>query len=93
MNLLPSTCPICGGEVVVTKFRCTACESSVEGQFQPKQGAFSALSPEQVQFIEVFVKCEGRLNRMESELDLSYPTIRARLTLSLIHISEPTRPY
>lgn len=80
MNTLPSACPICGGEVVVTRFRCVACDSSVEGQFQPKQGAFSMLSPEQLQFIEVFVKCEGKLNRMESELDLSYPTIRARLT-------------
>jgi hypothetical protein len=80
MNALPSACPICGGEVVVTRFRCVACDSSVEGQFQPKQGAFSMLSPEQLQFIEVFVKCEGKLNRMESELDLSYPTIRARLT-------------
>jgi hypothetical protein len=80
MNTLPSACPICGGEVAVTRFRCAACDSSVEGQFQPKQGAFAMLSPEQLQFIEVFVKCEGKLNRMESELDLSYPTIRARLT-------------
>jgi len=38
------------------------------------------LSREQLRFVEVFVKCEGRLNRMETELDLSYPTIRARLT-------------
>lgn len=79
MNTLPSACPICGGEVVVTRFRCVACDSSVEGQFQPKQGAFSMLSPEQLQFIEVFVKCEGKLNRMEDELNLSYPTLRSRL--------------
>jgi hypothetical protein len=26
-----------------------------------------------------FVRCEGRFNRMEDELNLSYPTIRNRL--------------
>jgi hypothetical protein len=30
-------------------------------------------------FIVTFVRCEGRINRMEQELDLSYPTIRNRL--------------
>lgn len=80
MNALPNTCPICSGEIVVTRFRCAACDSSIEGHFQPRQAAFAALSPEQLQFVEVFVKCEGRLNRMESELELSYQTIRARLT-------------
>lgn len=80
MNSLPNVCPLCSGEIVVTRFRCAACDSSIEGQFEPKQSAFGALSPEQLQFVEVFVKCEGRLNRMETELELSYPTIRARLT-------------
>ena len=80
MNSLPAACPICNSAVVVTRFHCSACDSTVDGQFEPKQTAFAALSPEQLQFVEVFVKCEGRLNRMESELDLSYPTIRARLT-------------
>ena len=80
MNALPNACPLCSGEIVVTRFRCTACDCSIEGQFEPKQTAFAALSAEQLQFVEVFVKCEGRLNRMESELELSYPTIRARLT-------------
>jgi hypothetical protein len=77
---LPSKCPICEGEVVVTRFRCETCASSIEGEFQPRQSAFANLSPEQLQFIETFVKCEGKLNRMEAELQLSYPTIRTRLS-------------
>jgi len=32
-----------------------------------------------VDFIVTFVRCEGKINRMEQELDLSYPTIRNRL--------------
>jgi len=81
MNNLPARCPICGdGEITVTRFRCAACDSSVEGWFAPERSAFANLSAEQLRFVEIFVKCEGRLNRMEAELDLSYPTIRARLT-------------
>jgi hypothetical protein len=80
MNLLPNQCPVCQGEIYVTKFRCVACDSSIEGQFALQRSAFSALSSEQLQFLEVFVKCEGKLNRMEGELELSYPTIRSRLT-------------
>jgi hypothetical protein len=81
MNNLPGRCPICGSsEVIVTRFRCGACDVSVQGGFVPERGAFAALNAEQMRFVEVFVKCEGRLNRMEAELDMSYPTIRARLT-------------
>jgi hypothetical protein len=42
-------------------------------------GQFSNLSPEQMEFVFTFVRCEGKINRMEQELSLSYPTIRNRL--------------
>lgn len=42
-------------------------------------GQFSNLSPEQMEFVFTFVRCEGKINRMEQELGLSYPTIRNRL--------------
>jgi hypothetical protein len=32
-----------------------------------------------LEFIFTFVRCEGRINRMEQELGVSYPTIRNRL--------------
>jgi hypothetical protein len=38
------------------------------------------LSIEQLAFVETFVRCEGKLNRMEREMGLSYPTLRSRLT-------------
>jgi hypothetical protein len=37
------------------------------------------LSKEQIQFILTFIRCEGRFNRMEEEMNLSYPTLRNRL--------------
>lgn len=77
MQNLPSKCPLCGGEVVVTRIYCRDCDSTIEGRFT--SGAFSQLTPEQLDFVETFVRCEGKITRMEAEIGLSYPTIRNRL--------------
>ena len=79
MNVLPSKCPICGGNITVTRIHCDECDVTIEGQFSPGSGPFAGLSPDQQQFLLTFVKCEGKLNRMEDELNLSYPTLRSRL--------------
>ena len=76
---LPKRCPLTGGEIVVTRFYCPDADVSVEGRFAVEQPPFAQLAPEQVKFIETFVRNEGKLNRMEDELGLSYPTIRSRL--------------
>jgi hypothetical protein len=68
---------VCGGDIQVTRFYCQECDSTIEGHFEI--GRFMRLAPEQLQFIEAFVRCEGKLNRMESEVGLSYPTLRSRL--------------
>ncbi len=77
MNTLPTKCPLCGGELTVTRIYCQSCDTTFEGRFVP--GPFAQLTPEQLAFVVTFVRCEGRLNRMESELGISYPTIRNRL--------------
>jgi len=96
MNQLLTKCPVCGGDLMVTRLHCPACETTIEGEFDP--GAvggrlqeafspeqlkpllpFSRLSAEQLQFVLTFVRCEGRFNRMEDEMGLSYPTLRNRL--------------
>jgi hypothetical protein len=74
---LPSKCPLCGGEILVTRIHCQDCDSNIEGRFSG--GAFSQLNKEQLLFVETFVRCEGKITRMEDELGLSYPTIRNRL--------------
>ncbi|RPI86290.1 MAG: DUF2089 domain-containing protein [Chloroflexi bacterium] len=77
MNLLPTRCPICDGEVTVTRIYCPNCDTTIEGRFTA--GAFAHLTPEQLAFIETFVRSEGRIKRLEAELGLSYPTIRKNL--------------
>src|SRR4030067_1758012 len=77
MNTFPTRCPLCGGEVPVTRIYCQDCDTTIEGRFTG--GPFSQLSQEQLSFVETFIRCEGKITRMEVELALSYPTIRTRL--------------
>ncbi len=76
---LPRRCPLTGGPIVVTRFYCPDADVSVEGRFAVETPPFAQLSPDQLKFVEIFVRNEGKLNRMEDELGLSYPTIRSRL--------------
>jgi len=49
----------------------------MEGQFA--LGRFQQLTPEQASFAETFIRCEGKITRVEAELGISYPTVRNRL--------------
>jgi hypothetical protein len=62
----------------VTRLHCRSCDTAVEGHFET--GRLGRLRADQLQFVETFIRCEGKLNRMERELGLSYPTLRSRLT-------------
>ena len=77
MKTALSKCPVCDGELSVTRLHCETCDTTIEGRFT--NGAFAGLLPEQLDFIETFVRCEGKITRMEDEMALSYPTIRNRL--------------
>ncbi len=78
MNVLLTNCPVCGDPLAVTRLHCRKCDTAIEGHFEV--GRLGRLAPEQVGFVEAFVRCEGKLNRMEREVGLSYPTLRARLS-------------
>ncbi len=70
-------CPFCGSELQVAKLHCSACHTSIEGTFT--LGRFQRLTPEQLAFLEVFVKNRGIIRNVEAETGLSYPTVRNRL--------------
>ncbi|MBM3134027.1 MAG: DUF2089 domain-containing protein [Chloroflexi bacterium] len=70
-------CPVCGQEMEVSRLYCRSCDSSLEGHFA--LGKFYHLTPEQLHFVEIFVKCEGKIKDTEDELGISYPTVRAKL--------------
>jgi len=70
-------CPICNGELIATKLECRHCDTSIQGRFFTSP--FAGLSADQLEFVELFLKNEGKITRMQEELELSYPTIRNRL--------------
>ncbi|QDK38557.1 DUF2089 domain-containing protein [Bdellovibrio sp. NC01] len=71
-------CPVCHGLLSPTVLSCGHCDIRVEGPFQLNE--FATLSPEDLHFLRIFIRCEGRVRDMEPALGLSYPTIRNRLT-------------
>jgi hypothetical protein len=77
MNNALTRCPVCQNELTITRLRCESCDTSLEGRFSG--GPFAHMTREQMDFIMTFIRCEGKLNRVEIELGLSYPTLRNRL--------------
>ena len=67
-------CPVCGENLIVARYHCESCDTTIEGRFE--NNAFPGLTGQQIEFVKTFVRCEGKINRMEDELDLSYPSIR-----------------
>lgn len=78
-NRILRSCPVCGGELAVTRLHCSSCDTTLEGHFTHAASPFGALNADQTQFLLAFIRCEGRFTRLEQELNLSYPTLRNRL--------------
>ena len=72
-----STCPVCSGELAVTRLHCRSCGTTLEGEFTV--GRFGRLTKEQLALLESFLRSRGNLRDMERELGISYPTIRSRV--------------
>ena len=77
MYPVPTDCPVCHDDLLVTRLVCRNCGTALEGRFA--MGRLLQLTPEQLHFVEVFIRCEGKINRVQEELGLSYPTVRSRL--------------
>ncbi len=72
-----STCPVCSGELSVTRLHCRSCGTTLEGEFAV--GRFGRLTREQLALLESFLRSRGNLRDMERELGISYPTVRSRV--------------
>lgn len=77
MNHVIGECPICNGDLVVSKLSCNHCNTEISGKF--KLSKFNYLSKEDLYFIEVFIKNRGNIKQIEKELGVSYPTVKKNL--------------
>ncbi len=72
-----ATCPVCAGELTITRLHCRSCGTALEGEFGV--GRFGRLDREQMRILESFLRSRGNLKEMERELGISYPTVRGRV--------------
>jgi hypothetical protein len=72
-----ATCPVCTGELAVTRLHCRSCGTTLEGDFSV--GRFGRLNRDQLALLESFLRSRGNLREMERELGISYPTVRSRV--------------
>lgn len=77
MNSALSTCPVCGEPLTIVRLHCNNCDTTIEGRFT--MGGLGNLTPDQIQFVEMFIRSEGKITRMQKLLNISYPTVRSRL--------------
>jgi len=70
-------CPNCKGRMVVKRLYCNKCDISLEGNFLADK--FGYLEEEILIFIEKFILAEGNIKTLEKELNISYPTVKAKI--------------
>jgi len=69
-NPVVARCPICSEQLHVVRLECESCGTRMEGSFS--LGRFHALAPEQLEFLEVFIRARGNFKDVERELGISY---------------------
>lgn len=77
MYRVPHKCPICQEKLTITEVTCESCGTRMQGRFDGCR--FCSLSPEEANFLLVFIRNRGSIKDVERELGVSYPTVRAAL--------------
>ncbi len=72
-----TNCPYCEGDFTIKEVECQGCKTELRGNF--KTNRFHLFGPEDLFFIEIFLKNEGNIKLVEKDLSISYPTVKNRL--------------
>lgn len=72
-----TNCPYCAGDFLIKEVECQGCKTQIKSNF--KVNRFHMFKPEDLYFIEVFLKNEGNIKLVEKDLGISYPTVKGRL--------------
>ena len=88
-NPVVAKCPICSEQLKVVRLECDSCGTRMEGSFS--LGRFHALSLDQLEFLETFIRARGNFKDIERELGISYPTVRSRLDAMIRALGFPSQ--
>lgn len=83
-------CPVCGEKMHVTRLECDTCNSALEGQFN--LGPFQNLTPDQLQFLEIFIRSRGQNKAIQELLNISYPTVNKKLNELIVALGYEPAP-
>ena len=70
-------CPNCGGDLVITSYKCNSCLTEVRGEFEMDK--FQRLDVEDLEFIELFLEKRGSIKDVGESLGISYTTVRNKI--------------
>jgi hypothetical protein len=77
LHRIPHKDPVSNGELYISELTSEQSGITIRGQFEIPR--YAKLEPEQIEFLEIFLRSRGMLNGVERELGISYPTAKARL--------------
>jgi hypothetical protein len=86
----PAACPVCSGQLLLTRLGCESCGTELSGTFEPCR--FCSLAAADRELLEVFLASRGNMKELERHLGVSYPTARARFDalLGRLGLGAPT---
>ena len=79
MKKLVTRCPFCGGQLAISRLTCGHCDTEINSVLPIP--AFFRLPPDLQEFVLIFLRCEGKIRDVETELGISYATVCKRLDL------------
>lgn len=86
----PSSCPVCGQTMEITKLKCKQCGTELSGNFTPCR--FCMLEDKHMQFVEAFLRCRGSIKEVEKVLGVSYPTVKNMMDAALSALGFDEKP-
>lgn len=72
----PRNCPVCGDILALTRLSCDECGTELAGHFPTCE--YCSLATEDRETLRVFLASRGNMKEVQSHLEVSYPTARAR---------------
>lgn len=74
---MPGKCPVCENALKISSLKCERCGTEIKGNFSVCE--FCNLSPDELDFLRIFLAVRGNLSEVAKKIGISHPTARAKL--------------
>jgi len=70
-------CPLCDDKMVISELRCPKCDARVKKDIA--LCPYCQLPDDDYEFLQVFLRTQGKITDIEKILNVSYPTIKTKI--------------